>query len=205
MHNVILIGMPGVGKSTLGVLLAKTLGMTFLDTDLVIQDQKKALLRELIQRSRLPWLICITTGTEGSRLKPLLAPLKGDAAVAAVHLNRLEDEDLRQLLSDLLGPEAVPEAVQRELIHRSLGNPGLLQSLLELAQQDGALAWRGGRWQFTGRLGKPVKAHEDLVNQVLLGRLQRLTPAALAEISLDAMAASLEVNEIIQPATAVTY
>ncbi len=43
MHNVILIGMPGVGKSTLGVLLAKTLGMTFLDTDLVIQDQKKAL------------------------------------------------------------------------------------------------------------------------------------------------------------------
>ena len=46
MHNVILIGMPGVGKSTLGVLLAKTLGMTFLDTDLVIQDQKKALLRE---------------------------------------------------------------------------------------------------------------------------------------------------------------
>ena len=48
MHNVILIGMPGVGKSTLGVLLAKTLGMTFLDTDLVIQDQKKALLRELI-------------------------------------------------------------------------------------------------------------------------------------------------------------
>lgn len=139
-----------------------------------------ALLRELIQRSRLPWLICITTGSEGSRLKPLLAPLKGDAAVAAVHLNRLEDEDLRQLLSDLLGPEAIPEAVQRELIHRSLGNPGLLQSLLELAQQDGALAWRGGKWQFTGRLGKPVKAHEDLVTQVLLGRLQRLTPAALA-------------------------
>ena len=48
MDNIILIGMPGVGKSTLGVLLAKTLGMTFLDTDLVIQDQKKALLRELI-------------------------------------------------------------------------------------------------------------------------------------------------------------
>lgn len=52
MHNVILIGMPGVGKSTLGVLLAKTLGMTFLDTDLVIQDQKKALLRELIAQHR---------------------------------------------------------------------------------------------------------------------------------------------------------
>ena len=40
MDNIILIGMPGVGKSTLGVLLAKTLGMTFLDTDLVIQEQE---------------------------------------------------------------------------------------------------------------------------------------------------------------------
>ena len=41
MDNIILIGMPGVGKSTLGVLLAKTLGMTFLDTDLVIQEQER--------------------------------------------------------------------------------------------------------------------------------------------------------------------
>ena len=48
MDNIILIGMPGVGKSTLGVLLAKTLGMTFLDTDLVIQEQEGALLRDLI-------------------------------------------------------------------------------------------------------------------------------------------------------------
>lgn len=50
MDNVILIGMPGVGKSTLGVLLAKSLGMTFLDTDLVIQNQTGALLRDLIDR-----------------------------------------------------------------------------------------------------------------------------------------------------------
>ena len=48
MDNIILIGMPGGGKSTLGVLLAKTLGMTFLDTDLVIQEQEGALLRDLI-------------------------------------------------------------------------------------------------------------------------------------------------------------
>ena len=39
--NVILIGMPGVGKSTAGVILAKVLGYDFLDSDLVIQKQTK--------------------------------------------------------------------------------------------------------------------------------------------------------------------
>ena len=48
MDNVILIGMPGVGKSTLGVLLAKALGYRFRDTDLVLQAQEGRLLREII-------------------------------------------------------------------------------------------------------------------------------------------------------------
>lgn len=48
MKNVVLIGMPGVGKSTLGVLLAKALGYRFLDTDLVLQAQEGRLLREII-------------------------------------------------------------------------------------------------------------------------------------------------------------
>jgi len=39
MKNIILTGMPGCGKSTVGVILAKTLGMRFVDTDLIIQQQ----------------------------------------------------------------------------------------------------------------------------------------------------------------------
>jgi len=48
MNNIILIGMPSSGKSTVGVLLAKALGYRFLDTDLLIQEKTGQLLHELI-------------------------------------------------------------------------------------------------------------------------------------------------------------
>ena len=48
MQNIILIGMPGSGKSTSGVLLAKKLGMEFVDTDLFLQAQEGMLLQEMI-------------------------------------------------------------------------------------------------------------------------------------------------------------
>lgn len=48
-ENITLIGMPGVGKSTVGVVLAKIAGFHFLDSDLLIQQKTKKLLHELIK------------------------------------------------------------------------------------------------------------------------------------------------------------
>ena len=50
MKNLILIGMPGAGKSTVGVVLAKQQGYHFVDSDLVIQEQTGLLLHEIIEQ-----------------------------------------------------------------------------------------------------------------------------------------------------------
>lgn len=52
-NNIILIGMPGAGKSTVGVILAKRIGFHFIDTDLIIQAQKKCRLQQIIDTQGL--------------------------------------------------------------------------------------------------------------------------------------------------------
>lgn len=54
-NNIVLIGMPGVGKSTIGVVLAKILAYHFLDSDLVIQEKEGKRLHQIISEK----------GTEG--------------------------------------------------------------------------------------------------------------------------------------------
>lgn len=51
MNNIILIGMPGCGKSTVGVVLAKNMGYRFIDSDLVIQEKAGQLLHEIISKN----------------------------------------------------------------------------------------------------------------------------------------------------------
>ena len=51
MKNIILVGMPSCGKSTVGVVLAKTLNKNFVDTDLLIQRRENKTLQEIINTS----------------------------------------------------------------------------------------------------------------------------------------------------------
>ena len=69
--NIILIGMPGVGKSTVGVILAKLMGYQFLDADLLIQQQEGKLLREIIEEAGIEGFIevenRVNAGIEATR------------------------------------------------------------------------------------------------------------------------------------------
>lgn len=51
--NIVLIGMPGAGKSTVGVVLAKNMGMSFIDSDLLIQEREGMLLHDIIEEKGL--------------------------------------------------------------------------------------------------------------------------------------------------------
>ncbi|BCN28756.1 shikimate kinase [Anaeromicropila herbilytica] len=59
MNNIILIGMPGAGKSTVGVVLAKVLGYQFIDSDLLIQEQEQRLLKDIIEEEGIEGFIQI--------------------------------------------------------------------------------------------------------------------------------------------------
>lgn len=59
MDNIILIGMPASGKSTVGVVLAKRLGYEFIDTDLLIQKQENRLLKDIIAQEGIESFLAI--------------------------------------------------------------------------------------------------------------------------------------------------
>ena len=60
--NIVLIGMPGAGKSTIGVVLAKTAALEFVDTDLLIQKQTGRKLQDIIDRDGIDEFLKIEGG-----------------------------------------------------------------------------------------------------------------------------------------------
>ena len=113
MKNIVLIGMPGAGKSTVGVVLAKNMGMSFLDSDLVIQEQEGKKLHELIEEYGMEGFLQIEARVNAS-LNPKTAGIAtGGSAVyreqAMDHLKsiamdcylKLPSEGIEERLGDL--------------------------------------------------------------------------------------------------------
>ncbi len=113
--NIVLIGMPGVGKSTVGVILAKELGFQFVDSDLLIQRQEKRLLKQIIEEDGIDGFIeienqvnrsiktrsaVIATGGSVVYGREAMENLKGIGKI--VYL-RLSYEALKQRLGNLHG------------------------------------------------------------------------------------------------------
>ena len=147
-----------------------------------------ALIRELAHASRAPWLLSLSTGAQATGLKPLIAQLRSEPSAALIGLNRLEDEDMKGILDDLLRCHSLPPDYVDDLLNRSLGNSGLLRNFLELAQQDGTLIWERGCWGLASEHPPVPRAEEDLMRQIFLGRLQRLPPASATLVRLLALA-----------------
>ena len=59
MDNIIFIGMPAVGKSTVGIIVAKQLGYRFIDVDLLIQEEEGKLLKEIIREKGIEGFLAV--------------------------------------------------------------------------------------------------------------------------------------------------
>lgn len=100
--NIILIGMPGSGKSSTGVILAKSLGKQFIDTDILIQDEQHRTLQEIvdseghmvlreIEENVLLKIKCknhiIATGGSAAYSHPAMIHLKKEGFAVFLHAN----------------------------------------------------------------------------------------------------------------------
>lgn len=113
MKNIILIGMPGVGKSTVGVVLAKKLGYQFVDSDLVIQEKEGKLLHEIIAEEGIDGFLEMENQINASLMVEKAVIATGGSAVygkeAMEHLRqlgtvlylKLSYEGIKERLGDL--------------------------------------------------------------------------------------------------------
>lgn len=113
MDNVVLIGMPGSGKSTIGVVLAKLLGCEFLDSDIEIQKREKRRLSEIIEEEGTDRFLEIENEVNGSLNPECTVIATGGSAVygqsAMEHFGqigtivylKLDYQDLKKRLGDL--------------------------------------------------------------------------------------------------------
>lgn len=95
MKNIVLIGMPGAGKSTIGVLLAKTMLMDFCDTDLIIQKKEGSALCEIIKEKGTEEFIRIEDEIIGAqRFENCVVATGGSAVYGENAMKNLKDNGI---------------------------------------------------------------------------------------------------------------
>ncbi len=140
------------------------------------------LVLDLVAGSGIPWVLSARDPGLGPEAKACITALRHHPDSATVILDRLEDGQIGEMLEDLLGPHDLPPGLRADLCAASLGNPGLLQKTLEMAQMKCLILPVGGRWTCAPGQEPVLEPQEDLVAGILLGRLRRLHPAALAAV-----------------------
>ena len=108
--NIVLIGMPGAGKSTIGVILAKVLNYSFLDTDLIIQNKTGSLLFEIIENKGIEHFIEIENS--------IVSNIKCDNTVIATGGSVVFGADAMQNLkrnSTIVYLKLKPEEIERRV------------------------------------------------------------------------------------------
>lgn len=89
--NIVLIGMAGAGKSTIGVLLAKSMGLEFIDTDLLIQHKTGKLLQEILDQDGIDAFLTME--------EKIVSSWQGDRSVVATGGSVVYSEQIMQALS----------------------------------------------------------------------------------------------------------
>ena len=107
-NNIILIGMPGVGKSTVGVVLAKIMGYQFIDADIVIQQETKKLLKDIINEEGVEGFIEIENRINASINVNNSVIATGGSAIATI--DRLKKDGVTKI--NFLCVIAAPEGVE---------------------------------------------------------------------------------------------
>ena len=110
--NIILIGMPGSGKSTVGVLLAKAAGMRFSDTDLLIQQETGKKLQEIIDGGGLEFFLKTEENVIAAADFENSVVATGGSAAAAIDFLKEHGAKRIKLMCIIAAPEGV-EAVTK--------------------------------------------------------------------------------------------